>query len=80
MKKTFAVYGIGYLVLLIVVLGLMYVHPKLELHLMLNSHHSPILDTFFHLLLHLGGMAHLHIGTATRILEGIQIDHLLRSL
>ena len=47
MKKTFAVYGIGYLVLLIVVLGLMYVHPKLELHLMLNSHHSPILDTFF---------------------------------
>ena len=67
MKKTFAVYGIGYLVLLIVVLGLMYVHPKLELHLMLNSHHSPILDTFF-------------TYYSIFILERIQADHLLRSL
>ena len=47
MKKTLSVYGIAYFVLLMFVLGLLYVYPKLELHLLLNSHHTSIQDTFF---------------------------------
>ena len=47
MKRTLAVYGIAYLVLLMIVFGLQFVYPKLELHLLLNSHHSGIQDTFF---------------------------------
>lgn len=46
-KKSLAVYGIAYLVLLCVVLTLLYEYPKLELHLMLNAHHTSIQDTFF---------------------------------
>ena len=49
MKRTLAVYGIAYLVLLMIVFGLQYVYPKLELHLLLNSHHTGIQDTFFNL-------------------------------
>ena len=41
------VYVIAYSVLLMVILGLMYVYPKPELHMLLNSHHSSIQDTFF---------------------------------
>lgn len=33
MKKIFLVYVVGYLILLISMLGLQYVYPKLELHL-----------------------------------------------
>ena len=47
MKRIIAVYGIAYLLLLMVVLGLLYVYPKLELHLLLNSYHTSIEDTFF---------------------------------
>ena len=47
MKKTISVYGIAYLVLLLFVIGLQYVYPKLELHLLLNSWHTNIEDTFF---------------------------------
>lgn len=47
MKKIIAVYGIAYLVLLMVVLGLQYVYPKAELHLLLNSYHTSLQDTFF---------------------------------
>ena len=47
MKKTLSVYGIAYLVLLMFVIGLQFVYPRLELHLMLNSHHTGILDSFF---------------------------------
>lgn len=47
MKKTLSVYGITYLALLMYVLGLLYVYPKLELHLLLNSYHTSIEDTFF---------------------------------
>ena len=47
MKRTLAVYGIAYLVLLMIVFGLQFVYPKLELHLLLNSHHTGIQDTFF---------------------------------
>ena len=47
MKKALSVYAIAYLVLLMLVIGLQYVYPKLELHLMLNSYHTGILDTFF---------------------------------
>ena len=47
MKKIIAVYGIAYLVLLMVVLGLQYVYPKPELHLLLNSYHTSLQDTFF---------------------------------
>ena len=47
MKKTLSVYGSAYLVLLTIVLGMLYVYPKLELHLMLNAHHTGLQDTFF---------------------------------
>ncbi len=47
MKKIIAVYGIAYLVLLMIVLGLQYVYPKPELHLLLNSYHTSLQDTFF---------------------------------
>ncbi len=45
--KTVSPYVIAYLVLLMVVLGLLYSYPKPELHMMLNSHHTDIQDTFF---------------------------------
>ena len=47
MKRTLSVYGIAYFLLLFFVLGLQYVYPKLELHMMLNSCHTSIQDTFF---------------------------------
>ncbi len=47
MNRTFSVYGIAYLILLMVVLGLLYMYPKLELHLLLNSYHTSLQDTFF---------------------------------
>ena len=45
--KTVYIYVIPYFVLLTVILGLMYAYPKPELHMLLNSHHTSILDTFF---------------------------------
>ena len=45
--KTVYVYVITYLVLLMVILGLMYAYPKPELHMLLNSYHSSLQDTFF---------------------------------
>ena len=45
--RTFYVYVIPYLVLLMVILGLMYAYPKPELHLLLNAHHTSLQDTFF---------------------------------
>ena len=47
MLMTLSVYAIAYFALLVVVLGMLYIHPKLELHLLLNAHHTSILDTFF---------------------------------
>ena len=47
MKKILSVYGIAYLLLLMFVFGLQYVYPKLELHLLLNSWHTGVQDTFF---------------------------------
>lgn len=47
MKKALSVYGIAYLALLVFVIGLLYVYPKLELHLLLNSYHTSLEDTFF---------------------------------
>ena len=47
MLKILSVYGIAYLVLLMFLFGLQYVYPKLELHLLLNSYHTAIQDTFF---------------------------------
>ena len=47
MKKVLSVYVVAYLILLFTILGMLYVYPKLELHLMLNSHHTGIQDTFF---------------------------------
>ena len=46
-KKTLSVYGIAYLVLLMFIFGLQFIYPKLELHLLLNSYHTAIQDTFF---------------------------------
>lgn len=40
-------YTVPYLVLLTVVLGMLYMYPKIELHLLLNSYHTSFLDTFF---------------------------------
>jgi len=45
--KTVYFYIIPYMVLLMAMLGFMYLYPKPELHLLLNSHHSSIQDTFF---------------------------------
>jgi membrane-associated phospholipid phosphatase len=45
--RTVYVYVITYLVLLMVILGLMYAYPKPELHMLLNSYHSSLQDTFF---------------------------------
>ena len=45
--RTVCVYVIPYLVLLMTILVLMCVYPKPELHLLLNSHHTGIQDTFF---------------------------------
>jgi len=47
MKKVFLVYGIAYSLLLMLMLGLQYAYPKLELHLLLNSNHTSFQDTFF---------------------------------
>ena len=47
MKRTLLVYGVAYSVLLVVVFGLLFTYPKLELHMMLNSYHSAIQDVFF---------------------------------
>lgn len=45
--RTVYIYVITYLVLLMAILGLMYVYPKPELHMLLNSYHSSLQDTFF---------------------------------
>ena len=47
MKKYFFIYGVAYLLLLTFVCWLLYAYPKLELHLMLNSHHTGFQDLFF---------------------------------
>lgn len=47
MNKTISVYGIAYFVLLMLVIGLLCMYPKLELHLLLNSWHAEFEDTFF---------------------------------
>jgi len=47
MFKILSVYGIAYFLLLMLVFGLQFVYPKLELHLLLNSHHTAIQDTIF---------------------------------
>ena len=45
--QPLSVYGIAYFILLTCVLGLLYTYPKLELHLLLNSWHTSLEDTFF---------------------------------
>lgn len=45
--RTVCVYVIAYFVLLMAILGLMCVYPKPELHMLLNSHHTSLQDTFF---------------------------------
>ena len=47
MKKFFLVYGAAYLLLLVFLLGLQFVYPKLELHMLLNSYHTRLQDLFF---------------------------------
>lgn len=47
MTKVLSVYSITYFVLLLFLLGLLYIYPKLELHLLLNSCHTSIQDVFF---------------------------------
>ncbi|MCR4920166.1 MAG: phosphatase PAP2 family protein [Bacteroidaceae bacterium] len=47
MKRTFSVYAIAYIVLLLCVLGVLYAYPKLDLHLLLNSCHTSAQDVFF---------------------------------
>ena len=66
--KTIYVYVIPYLVLLMAILGLMYLYPKPELHMLLNSHHSSIQDILQ--VLHLvGRMALVCAGTASLAVE-----------
>ena len=45
--RLVSLYVIPYLLLLTAILVLMYIYPKPELHLMLNSFHSGVLDFFF---------------------------------
>lgn len=45
--KMIYIYVISYFVLLLAILGLLYMYPKPELHLLLNSHHSSLQDFFF---------------------------------
>ena len=47
LTRTIYVYTIAYVVLLAVTLGMMYAYPKPELHMLLNSHHTSLQDTFF---------------------------------
>ena len=47
LMAAMAFYATGYLLLLVFVGGLLCAYPKLELHLLLNSHHTDSLDTFF---------------------------------
>ena len=47
MKRLLSVYCLAYLGLLILVLVLMCIYPKLELHLLLNAAHTPLQDVFF---------------------------------
>lgn len=49
MKKAFSVYGIAYLALIVLMLVLLAIYPKPELHLMLNANHADTCDTFFKL-------------------------------
>ena len=45
--KPLSVYSIAYFILLIYVLALLYIYPKLDLHLLLNSWHTTFGDVFF---------------------------------
>ena len=45
--RSVCFYIFPYLVLLMAILGLLYVYPKPELHMMANSYHSYLLDSFF---------------------------------
>lgn len=45
--RTLYIYVIPYSVLLTVILLMMYAYPKPELHMLLNSYHTSILDMFF---------------------------------
>ena len=47
MRKNLSIYVIAYVFLLMVVFGLLSVYPKLELHMLLNSWHNHLEDTFF---------------------------------
>jgi len=47
MKRILYVYGIAYFVLLMFVVGLLFIYPKMELHMLLNSYHTNFLDSFF---------------------------------
>jgi len=47
MMKTLSLYCIAYFLLLMLVFGLQYVYPKMELHLLLNSCHTELQDVFF---------------------------------
>ena len=49
MKKYFPFYGIAYAVLLCVMVLMLCLYPKAELHLWLNSCHTPLCDTFMRL-------------------------------
>lgn len=47
MIKALSLYGITYLLLILFLFGLLFIYPKQELHLLLNSCHTGIQDTFF---------------------------------
>ena len=44
---TLSVYAVVYFVLLTVVLGLLYSYPQVELHMLMNMHHTGFQDAFF---------------------------------
>ena len=75
--RTVYVYVIPYMVLLMVILGLMCAYPKPELHMLLNSHHSSIQDTFFKYYTCVGRMALVSSGSAPPAVEEDKDDALL---
>ena len=48
MNRFSALYLLGYTILFILMVYLMLSYPKAELHLLLNSNHTPCQDSFFH--------------------------------
>lgn len=75
--RLVSLYVIPYLLLLTAILVMMYIYPKPELHLMLNSFHSGVLDFFLKILYPDGGVALVCPGFPALVVEAQQDDAFL---